>query len=61
MGSSANKIWRAVLLVLRIVLGAVFVYAAWTKIREPWQIFAMAIDAYGVLPEWAVPACNKYT
>jgi uncharacterized membrane protein YphA (DoxX/SURF4 family) len=45
---------RAVFLVLRLALGAMFVYAAWTKLREPWQIFAMSVDAYGVLPQWAV-------
>ncbi|MBZ5726585.1 MAG: DoxX family membrane protein [Acidobacteriia bacterium] len=39
---------------MRVALGAVFLYAAWTKLREPWPIFAMAIDAYGVLPERAV-------
>jgi uncharacterized membrane protein YphA (DoxX/SURF4 family) len=41
-------------LVLRIVLGVVFLYAAYTKLREPWMLFAIAIDAYHVLPEWAV-------
>ena len=41
-------------LALRIALGAVFVYAAWTKLREPWELFAMSIDAYKVLPYWAV-------
>ena len=51
---SSSKLGRGLLLVLRMALGAVFVYAAWTKIREPWQIFAMAIAAYDVLPEWAV-------
>jgi hypothetical protein len=45
---------RAVFLVLRLALGAMFVYAAWTKLRAPWQIFAMSVDAYGVLPQWAV-------
>ena len=47
--------WRRWLVVfLRVVLGAVFTYAAWSKLRQPWLLFAMAIDAYGVLPEWAV-------
>jgi uncharacterized membrane protein YphA (DoxX/SURF4 family) len=41
-------------LFLRLALGAVFVYAAWTKLRAPWQLFAMAVDAYGLLPLWAV-------
>jgi uncharacterized membrane protein YphA (DoxX/SURF4 family) len=35
-------------------MAAVFLYAAYTKLREPWLIFAMAIDAYQLLPQWAV-------
>jgi len=47
--------WRRwLVLILRVGLAAVFVYAAWSKLRQPWLLFAMAIDAYGVLPEWAV-------
>jgi cobalt-zinc-cadmium efflux system protein len=41
-------------LLLGIALGCVFVYAAWLKLKEPWQLFAMAVDAYGLLPQWAV-------
>jgi len=51
---SSSKVFRAVVLVLRVVLGAVFVYAAWAKLRQPWELFAMSIDAYKVLPYWAV-------
>jgi uncharacterized membrane protein YphA (DoxX/SURF4 family) len=51
---SSSRVLRAVALALRIALGAVFVYAAWTKLREPWELFAMSIDAYKVLPDWAV-------
>jgi uncharacterized membrane protein YphA (DoxX/SURF4 family) len=51
---SSSRVFRAVALALRIALGAVFVYAAWTKLREPWELFAMSIDAYKVLPYWAV-------
>jgi len=35
-------------------MAAVFLYAAYTKLREPWLVFAMSIDAYRLLPEWAV-------
>jgi len=35
-------------------MAAVFLYAAYTKLREPWLVFAMAIDAYQLLPQWAV-------
>jgi uncharacterized membrane protein YphA (DoxX/SURF4 family) len=50
----SSRTWRAIALVLRIALGAVFAYAAWLKLRVPWQLFAGAIGDYGVLPYWAV-------
>ena len=45
---------RILKLALRIVLAAVFLYAAYTKLRQPWLVFAMSIDSYQLLPEWAV-------
>jgi len=45
---------RRIALVLRIILGCVWLYAAYTKLRQPWLVFAMSIDAYRLLPEWAV-------
>ena len=59
MTSSPGKVRRGILLVLRIVLGAVFVYAAWVKLfgphlwplhLEPWELFALAISSYDILP-----------
>jgi uncharacterized membrane protein YphA (DoxX/SURF4 family) len=47
-------ILRRAILVLRLALGAIFIYAAWTKLRQSWLIFAMSIDSYQLLPEWAV-------
>jgi uncharacterized membrane protein YphA (DoxX/SURF4 family) len=44
---------RYFLIVLRLALAAVFLYAAYTKLRQPWLLFAMSIDAYQILPEWA--------
>jgi uncharacterized membrane protein YphA (DoxX/SURF4 family) len=41
-------------LALRLLLGGVWLYAAYTKLKHPWLIFAMSIDAYHLLPEWAV-------
>ena len=35
----------------RVLLGAIFVYAAYTKLRTSFLLFAMAIDAYKVMPE----------
>jgi uncharacterized membrane protein YphA (DoxX/SURF4 family) len=41
---------RLFVLVARLVLGAVFVYAAYMKLRDPWELFAMSINSYDVLP-----------
>jgi uncharacterized membrane protein YphA (DoxX/SURF4 family) len=65
---ASNKYARIAALVLRIALGAVFVYAAYTKLFQiaegrlhllPWQLFAMAIDSYQLLPAWAVELLAK--
>lgn len=45
---------RRLILALRLALGAIFIYAAWTKLRQPWLVFALSIDAYRLLPDWAV-------
>lgn len=45
---------RHLLMALRLFMAAVFLYAGWTKLRQPWLVFALSIDAYQVLPEWAV-------
>jgi uncharacterized membrane protein YphA (DoxX/SURF4 family) len=45
---------RAILLVGRLALAAVFLYAAYTKLRDPWMVFAMEIDAMKVVPGGAV-------
>jgi len=45
---------RRLILPLRLLLAAVFLYAAYTKLRQPWMLFAMSIDAYQILPQWAV-------
>ena len=54
MNSSRSKILGYAALVLRLALGAVFLYAAWPKLTQSWTLFAMDIDAYQVLPQWAV-------
>ena len=45
---------RPITLALRLLLGAVFIYAAYTKLRQSWLLFALSIDSYQLLPEWAV-------
>ena len=59
MSSFRSKVARFLPLLVRLALGGVFVYAAWVKLREPWLLFAMSIDAYHVLPEWAVLAVAR--
>lgn len=54
MISSKSRLWRIVALALRVALGAIFIYAAWIKLRDPWQMFALSIDSYQLLPMWAV-------
>ncbi len=41
-------------LAARLLLGAVFLYAAWTKLQQSWLVFAMSIDSYQLMPLWAV-------
>ena len=44
---------------LRLLLGTVFVYAAYTKLRQSWLLFALSIDSYQLLPPWAVYAVAR--
>jgi uncharacterized membrane protein YphA (DoxX/SURF4 family) len=41
-------------LISRLALAAIFLYAAWTKLRAPWFIFAANIDSYRMMPSGAV-------
>src|SRR5215469_8078738 len=50
---------RIALLLFRLGLGGIFGYAAWVKLREPWMLFAMSVDAYHVLPEWGAVAVAR--
>jgi hypothetical protein len=59
MTSSPGKVLRILSIVLRLGLGAVFGYAAWAKLREPWMLFAISVDAYHVLPEWGAVAIAR--
>jgi uncharacterized membrane protein YphA (DoxX/SURF4 family) len=52
--SASSQIGSVLLLAGRVVLGGVFLYAAYTKLRHPWMLFAMSVDSYQMLPEWGV-------
>ena len=49
-----SKTCQWISLALRIVLGALFILAAYMKLQDSWRIFAMDIDAYGVLPRHGI-------
>jgi len=44
---------------LRVLLAAVFLFAAYSKLKQSYLVFAMTIDAYQLLPEWAVLATAR--
>jgi uncharacterized membrane protein YphA (DoxX/SURF4 family) len=50
----SSKKLSIIALVLRVALGVIFVYAAWVKLKEPWELFALAISGYQLLPMTAV-------
>ena len=52
--TSQSRTFRIVSVLLRVALGIIFIYAAWTKISKPWELFAMSIDSYQLLPLMAV-------
>jgi uncharacterized membrane protein YphA (DoxX/SURF4 family) len=49
-----DRLIRWLVLLGRLTMGAVFVYAAYTKLRNPWMLFGMSVDSYHMLPEWGV-------
>ena len=53
MPFSRNKPLQIAVVVLRIVLGGIFLYAGCVKLAEPWQLFAAGIADYEVVPMWA--------
>jgi len=45
-----------VLLIARLILAVVFIYAAWTKLSAPWPVFAVSINSYQLVPlGWLEP------
>jgi uncharacterized membrane protein YphA (DoxX/SURF4 family) len=53
--SHAALRWRRWLLLAgRVVLGGIFGYAAYVKLKQPWMLFAMSVDSFQILPAWGV-------
>jgi uncharacterized membrane protein YphA (DoxX/SURF4 family) len=50
----SNRKLQIAVLAMRVALGAAFVYAGWLKLKEPWELFALAISGYQLLPLKAV-------
>lgn len=43
----------------RLILGAIFVVAAYMKLKAPWIEFAGSLNAFELLPEWALEPVAK--
>ncbi len=56
MVSSSWTPGRILLLMGRLALAGAFLVAGSIKFRQPWQLFAMQVDSYQMLPNWAVNA-----
>ena len=54
MASSSWTRGRIFLLIGRLALAGVFLVAGYIKFRQPWQLFAMQVDSYQMLSNWAV-------
>jgi uncharacterized membrane protein YphA (DoxX/SURF4 family) len=53
MDFSRTKLLKIAVVVLRVALGATFVYSGYVKLQQPWQLFAAGIADYQVVPLWA--------
>jgi uncharacterized membrane protein YphA (DoxX/SURF4 family) len=51
-------IWKIFQWTARLFLGALFLYAGYAKLQEPF-LFEMAVDSYQMLPPWAVIAVAR--
>jgi uncharacterized membrane protein YphA (DoxX/SURF4 family) len=51
-------VWRILQWAARLFLAALFVYAGYVKLKEPF-LFEMAVDSFQLLPPWGVIAVAK--
>jgi hypothetical protein len=51
---------RWLLLAGRLGIAALFLFAAYEKLREPWLQFAISIDTFKVVPESWLPTIAQY-
>ena len=45
---------RIAVILARLFLAGLFIFAGIAKLRQPWPLFAASIDTMQILPEWAV-------
>jgi uncharacterized membrane protein YphA (DoxX/SURF4 family) len=50
---------RWLLIAGRLILGAIFVVAAWAKLRAPWIEFAGNLAGFQLLPDWSLEPIAK--
>jgi uncharacterized membrane protein YphA (DoxX/SURF4 family) len=50
MTLSKSRVLDIAVLVLRVILAGVFLYAGYVKLRDPWQLFAASIASYEIVP-----------
>ena len=50
---------RWLLIAGRLILGAIFVFAAYAKLRAPWIEFAGNLAGFQLLPDWALEPIAK--
>src|SRR5258708_31546315 len=48
------KARHGVMFLCQLALGLVFLYPAYIKLGQTWIVFAQNIEAYKLVPEWAV-------
>ncbi len=48
--ASSNRLVRIAAIAIRIALGAIFIYAGYVKLKDPWELFALAVSSYNLLP-----------
>jgi uncharacterized membrane protein YphA (DoxX/SURF4 family) len=53
MHFSRNRVLKIAIILLRVALGGIFLYAGYVKLRDPWQLFAAGIRDYEMVPNWA--------
>ncbi len=53
MDSSKDRILKIAVILLRVAMGGIFLYAGYVKLKDPWELFAAGIRDYEMVPNWA--------